>query len=281
MIQFQPTQFKALVDMLQQHKLRLTNIAPVDLQGLLNLLTITKGSTPQVISGKDGLVICVESSKSSAEVVINMNDYLTTERPVFDPEMLHKNDTSQAELRFFPMLQSILYVKNKSRDEMVLHDDEGNVFVTKSTTKSHSVRQTHLQELFPNLFEARKEVESTLLKSNEARNMVELKVGDTVSIRPFADMVAEFGEVTYPIGDDKEIKLTAIIQGYTNIAFLNTASYLQARQFTVKEVLDGQEVILSDEDGVSKFIKLIDIESGEEQEIEEPIRFSRLHLIRR
>ena len=279
MIQFHENAFTNLVQDTRTQPVKLTNIPSKNLQGLLNLLVTAKGLNISIDSAADGLIVVAEECTSKKKPkTVDASSIIVENDIVIEAEMFHKTDTSSAELRYFPMLDTVLFIKNKTKYEFIGHNDDGDIFSVSTEAHSRSIKQVHLPVFFPKLAAARKNAEDIINASNKARNVQELAVGDTVNIRSFADMVAEFGETVYPIGDGKEVRLTAIIPGYTNIAFLNTAEYLSSRTFTVHAILEGQEVILADEEGATEFRKLVDPTSGEEQELDESIRFSRLHL---
>lgn len=280
MIQFQPGKFQELIKLISTSRVCLTNLSAIDTQGVLNLLSVSKSVDLLVKSYPEGLVISTDTS-SNKVATVDMAEYLVADVPAFTESILYKTDTNTAELRYVPMLHSVLFVKNKGKREYVMHDDEGNIFNVSTEEKTRGVKQTLLPQFFPNLHKHRQEAAERIEKSNIARNVHDLKVGDTVQLRTFANMVEEFGEVDYPIGDGKSIKLTAIIPGFNNIAFLNHASHLTARTFTVTNLLDNQEVMLQDKDGVKSFTTLIDPETLEQNAMEEPIRFSRLHLTKK
>jgi len=281
MIKFKPNALPTLVTLLKSSPVSFGKVPAPMLQGLVNLLEHHKFINLVVSSLDDGLII-KDSGVTAKTVVMEDISKFVEETAPYEESILHKTQNLSAELRFYPQLNAVLLKKSVSESEVVLHDDEGNSFTVPTSVNFHSVYAALLPSFFPNLAKARKESDAIISASLEARAMIELKVGDTVSLRTFDDMAEEFGKTSYPIGDGKTVELTAIIPGISNIPFLSTVQYLQERAFTVQAIVeDSLEVVLVDSDGVSEFKKLIDVESGEEQTIPTPIRFSRLHLIRR
>lgn len=278
MIKLNPKKFQELIILVQSQKVTFGIVKGNLLQGVVNLLKASKGLNIKVTSSKEGLIFYDASVESDKIITLNIVDFIT-EMPEYSDSMVHSVNNPSAELRFFPVFNSMLLVKGTEDNNYILNDDEGNSFNCSNEVRSLSAKVTQLAEFFPKLIQARKESTDIIEKALKASGVDALKVGDTVSLKTFEAMEEEFGSTVYPVGDGKSIKLTAIINGATNIPFLSTAQYLNSRVFTVHQLKeDSLEVILRDADGETSFTKLINPETGEEITIPSSIRFSRLHI---
>jgi len=192
-------------------------------------------------------------------------------------DLHHKSNDAKAEFRYYPAFRQMMRVRSRANDTTVLVDDDHNIFRVSSSLAYASAKVGVIPIFFPKLITERKEADTLILASNTARGMDGLKAGDQVTIREYTDMVKEFGKETIPFGyEDDRMDVTCQIKGAETLLYTDHAKYLGGRTMTIASVLDERQEVTFEETQT----KLVNPKSGDEVHNTDPIRFSKLHLIK-
>ena len=278
MLKFQENKLAAVADAAASTG-ALLKTSPKVTQSVLNSLQLLKkfSNDIKIASTTDGVVVHITSSQDISKPTEFVDEGLVEFSHAITPDLYHKKNDAQAEFRYYPALRQMLRVRSRNGSDIILADDDHNVFRASGDIKYISAKQSVIPIFFPKLIKDRKEAVQKITDSNEARGMSSIKAGDKVMLREYSDMKAEFGDEKISFGyGDETMRVTAAIKGADSIVFTDHATHLCGQTFKVKKVSDDrQEITLTDPQ-----TKLINPTSGKELPNVDAIRFSKLHFIK-
>jgi len=276
MLKFKEGQLAQLLEAITDSGVKL-NTSPKVTQAIINLAMQSKklSSVIKLKSTTNGIVLTTAKNFDSKNPVIFSDETMVEFSHEITPDIYHKKNDNKAEFRYFVPLRQVLRVRSQTTSKFFVEDDDGNTFFVPVDFKSISAKQSVIPIFFPNLIENREKAQQIILASNARRSMTGIQVGDTVTVRSYADMVAEFGDTEVSFGYDGEtMRITGEIRGADTIVFPNYASHLAGRTYRIAKILEERdEIILTD-----NITDLINPETSEELPNIDPIRFSKLHF---
>ena len=252
---------------------------PKTMQAILNSAQKSKEFSRDIYvhSTTDGLILARNSDVNVKKPTEFLQDTLVEFSEALTPDLHHKTTDAKAEFRYYPALRQMMRVRSRNDDAVVLVDDDHNIFRVTPSMHYISAKVSVIPVFFPKLITERKEADAFITASNIVRGMDNIKVGDTVVVREYIDMVNEFGKNTISFGyEDDQMDVTCEIKGANTLLYTAHAKYLGGRKMVISKILeDRQEIIMKEPQ-----TKLINPTTGEEVSNLDPIRFSRLHFIK-
>jgi len=256
--------------------------SPKVTQALLNIFNATKGedNAPRVFSTENGLGLSRDSRNVPFADTFTDADVVEESMPIEDAHF-YKGLQAAREYIYVPYLRQVLKITSRSSGVFKCVDDDENIYSFAQAISYVDVKPSIVQKAFPKLLKAEAEAKAMILASNKRRGVEDLKVGDTVTIRAFEDMEAEFGARQEAIGLKRDpMKITNAIPGTQDFVFLEFAGHLAGQKFTVVQVLETNSEVVLSKDGNSEFKTLINPTTKEEYIFQDSIRFSKSHLIK-